>query len=119
LRDYDPASDFDLMPGRRIRTFIKPSIYKIVKIAELEELNLRFAPYLYQHNDSPRHRQVISEAPGHASVAFTMDVYSHIIKGMQEDAMKLLDDVLPSGKAGFRKDNANLTPTFNITNSVA
>jgi len=26
-----------------------------------------------------------------------MDVYSHIIDGMQEDAMALLDEVLPTG----------------------
>jgi len=41
--------------------------------------------------------KVISEALGHASVAFTMDTYSHIISGMQEDMMALLDEVLPSG----------------------
>ena len=41
--------------------------------------------------------KVISEALGHSSVAFTMDVYSHIIEGMQEDAMALLDEVLPAG----------------------
>ena len=41
--------------------------------------------------------KVISEALGHASVAFTMDTYSHIIDGMQEQAMALLDDVLPEG----------------------
>jgi hypothetical protein len=40
---------------------------------------------------------VISEALRHASVAFTMDTYSHIISGMQEDAMALLDGVLSSG----------------------
>ena len=39
----------------------------------------------------------------HTSVAFTMDIYSHIIEGMQEDAMALLDEVLPAGV------NANLT----------
>jgi integrase len=43
--------------------------------------------------------KVISEALGHSSVAFTMDVYSHIISGLQEDAMALLDEVLPSGVA--------------------
>ena len=42
-------------------------------------------------------QKVISEALGHISVAFTMDVYSHIISGMQEDAMALLDGVLPEG----------------------
>ena len=41
--------------------------------------------------------QVISEALGHANVAFMMDTYSHIISGMQEDAMSLLDGVLPRG----------------------
>lgn len=29
--------------------------------------------------------------------SFTMDVYSHIIGGMQEDAMERLDGVLPVG----------------------
>lgn len=51
--------------------------------------------------------KVISEALEHASVAFTMDVYSHIISGVQEDAMELLNDVLPSGINGVRKNNAN------------
>ena len=41
--------------------------------------------------------KVISEALGHASVAFTMDTCSHIIDGLQQDAMDLLDDVLPEG----------------------
>jgi len=45
--------------------------------------------------------KVISEALGHSSVAFTMDVYSHIIEGMQQDAMMLLDRVLlPKAKNG-------------------
>jgi len=41
--------------------------------------------------------KVISEALGYASVAFTMDVYSHILSGMQEEAMALLNEVLPTG----------------------
>ncbi|MFC1934381.1 tyrosine recombinase XerC [Chloroflexota bacterium] len=43
--------------------------------------------------------KVISEALGHSSVAFTMDVYSHIIEGMQSEMMALLDEVLPYGVA--------------------
>ena len=42
-------------------------------------------------------QKVISEALGHASVAFTMDTYSHIISGIQEEAMALIDEVLSSG----------------------
>ena len=41
--------------------------------------------------------KVISEALGHSSVAFTMDVYSHIIDGMQKSAMALLDEIMPVG----------------------
>jgi hypothetical protein len=39
-----------------------------------------------------------------------MDVYSHIIEGMQEDAMALPDEVLP---AGVNKNSvAKLSPTL-------
>ncbi len=47
---------------------------------------------------------------------FTMDVYSHIIEGMQKDAMALLDEVLPAGENGtFQKNNVNLTSKVDIT----
>jgi hypothetical protein len=58
--------------------------------------------------------KVISEAMGHASVAFTMDVYSHIIEGMQSEAMAL-DEVLPQAKNGISgANNGILTPRLNI-----
>jgi hypothetical protein len=57
--------------------------------------------------------KVISEALGRSSVAFTTDVYSHIIEGMQGDATALLDEVLPSGV--FQKNNAILTSIVDIT----
>jgi len=58
------------------------------------DLRHTFASLMLLHGAKPK---VISEALGHSSVAFTMDVYSHIISGMQEDAMALLDEVLPEG----------------------
>ena len=54
--------------------------------------------------------KVISEALGHSSVAFTMDTYSHIIEGMQEDAMALLNEVLPEGVN--KNSVAKMSPTF-------
>ena len=60
--------------------------------------------------------KVISEALGHSSVAFTMDVYSHIIEGMQSDAMALLDEVLPAGVS--QKNNANLTPKSEVLETL-
>ena len=58
------------------------------------DLRHTFASLMLLRGAKPK---VISEALGHASVAFTMDTYSHIIDGMQEDAMALLDEVLPAG----------------------
>jgi len=39
-----------------------------------------------------------------------MDAYSHIIEGMQEEAMALLDEVLPAGVS--KRIDAKLTPTL-------
>lgn len=36
------------------------------------------------------HPKIVSERLGHATVAFTLDVYSHVIPGMQEDAASLV-----------------------------
>jgi len=89
----------------------------ITKKAGLEnvrfhDLRHTFASLMLLRGAKPK---VISEALGHASVAFTMDVYSHIIEGMQSDAMALLDQVLPSGVS--RKINAKLTPKVDIARS--
>jgi integrase len=75
------------------------SFAKVVEQARLEnvrfhDLRHTFASLMLLRGAKPK---VISEALGHSSVAFTMDVYSHIIDGMQEDAMALLDEVLPAG----------------------
>ena len=42
----------------------------------------------------------MSESLSQSSIVFTMDGYSHIIEGMQQDAMGLLDGVLPIAKNG-------------------
>jgi len=90
---------------------------RIVRQAALEnvrfhDLRHTFASLMLLRGVAPK---VISEALGHASVAFTMDVYSHILPGMQSDAMALLDQVLPEAKNGVaEKINANLTPLVNI-----
>ena len=68
--------------------------------ARFHDLRHTFASLMLLRGAKPK---VISEALGHASVAFTMDTYSHIIEGMQSEAMELLDGVLPAG------NNGNLT----------
>ncbi len=74
---------------------------RIIKRAGLEhvrfhDLRHTFASIMLLKGAKPK---VISEALGHASVAFTMDTYSHILSGIQEEAMALLDEVLPPGVA--------------------
>jgi integrase len=65
-----------------------------LKGVRFHDLRHTFASLMLLRGAKPK---VISEALGHSSVAFTMDTSSHIIEGMQEDAMALLDEVLPAG----------------------
>ena len=90
---------------------------KIAKRAGLENLRFHdcrhtFASLMLLRGAKPK---VISEALGHASCSFTLDTYSHIIEGMQEEAMVLLNGVLPAGVNSFGKNNTNLTPKTDIT----
>jgi len=64
------------------------------------DLRHTFASIMLLRGAKPK---VISEALGHSSVAFTMDVYSHIIGGMQEEAMALLNEVMPEGVRASRE----------------
>jgi integrase len=38
--------------------------------------------------------KVVSERLGHAAVGFTLDVYSHVLPGMQDDAARRIDAAL-------------------------
>ena len=40
------------------------------------------------------HPKIVSERLGHASVAITLDTYSHMVPGLQETAAKAFDDSL-------------------------
>jgi integrase len=75
------------------------------------DLRHTFASLMLMRGAKPK---VISEALGHASVAFTMDTYSHIISGMQEDAMALLDDVLPRGVVAASRERQTLNPASSV-----
>jgi len=40
------------------------------------------------------HPKIVSERLGHATVAFTLDTYSHVVPGLQEAAAKAFDEIL-------------------------
>ncbi len=82
----------------------------IVKRAGLEhvrfhDLRHTFASLALLRGAKPK---VISEALGHSSVAFTMDIYSHIIEGMQSEMMALLDEVLPSAVMNVKRTSTGI-----------
>ena len=56
------------------------------------------------------HPEIVSSLLGPARVGFTLGSYSHIISGMEDDALKLYGEVLPDGVV--QKNNTDLTPTF-------
>jgi len=90
-------SDIDgrpIDPSTLTHTFSRISKFAGLERVRFHDLRHTFASLALLRGAKPK---VISEALGHASVAFTMDTYSHIISGMQEDMMVLLDEVLPSG----------------------
>jgi integrase len=94
-----------LDPSMLSHEFARIAAQAGLKGVRFHDLRHTFASLMLLRGAKPK---VISEALGHSSVAFTMDVYSHIIDGMQEDAMALLDEVLPAGVS--QKNNAKLTP---------
>ena len=43
------------------------------------------------------HPKIVSEMLGHGDVAFTLTVYSHVVKGMQKGATQAIDEALGGG----------------------
>jgi len=46
------------------------------------------------------HPKVVQERLGHASIGITLDTYSHVMPGMQEEAAKKIDAGLRAALAG-------------------
>jgi len=66
-------------------------------VAELK-LSIRFHDLRHSHLShllaAGVHPKVASERAGHASVSITLDLYSHLLPGMQEDAARRIDAAL-------------------------
>ena len=46
------------------------------------------------------HPEVVSERLGHASIGITLDTYSHVMPGMQEETAEKIDAGLRKALAG-------------------
>jgi integrase len=49
------------------------------------------------------HPKVVQDRLGHSTIAITMDIYSHVLDGMQEDAAETVDAVLQAALIKRRK----------------
>jgi integrase len=78
--------------GRITRVFQRIKIdCKITKPLRLYGLRHSTATFLLQKNVNPK---VVSERLGHSTVVLTLDVYSHVLPTMQQDATEHLEDMI-------------------------
>jgi site-specific recombinase XerD len=54
------------------------------------------------------HPKVVQEILGHSEIAVTMDIYSHVLPTMQEDAMQRINEVLQGVKNSFCQNPCQL-----------
>ncbi len=78
------------------RSIIKYQFKKLLKCAGLphirfHDLRHTCATLLLGRNVNPK---IVSEMLGHASIAITLDTYSHVLPNMQNEAGKALEDAL-------------------------
>ena len=101
-----PLSEDDLVFSNPNGTAIGPGTltHNFVRIAHRAELHgVRFHDLRHTFASlmllAGIHPKIVSEMLGHSSVAFTLDVYSHVVGGLQKAAMKRLDEMLLPGLA--------------------
>ena len=77
------------------------------KIADTGLTRLRFHDLRHAHAThllaNGVHPKVASERLGHSKVGITLDLYSHVIPGMQEDAAAMVDRALAAAREKVRK----------------
>jgi integrase len=49
------------------------------------------------------HPKVVQEMLGHSSIAITLDIYSHVVPGMQDEAAHRLDAVVFGAGAPYER----------------
>jgi integrase len=78
-------------PDTITHLFAKLAEQTAAKGARFHDLRHAYATALLRGGLHPK---VVSEALGHASTAFTMDVYSHVVPSMQEQAAEAIEAAL-------------------------
>ncbi len=80
------------------------------KVSKRAGLSLRLHDLRHSHATlmlkSGIHPKIVSERLGHATIAFTLDTYSHVVPGLQEAAARVFDDNLNNAVLSGYKDEA-------------
>jgi integrase len=106
----EPTRAWEARIEQRLAALATSGEQRVLALREaMGELSIRFHDLRHSHAThllaSGVHPKIASERLGHATVALTLDTYSHVIPGMQEDAVARIDAafagaVKPSGKIG-------------------
>ena len=78
-------------PGALTRAFAKFIATSKLPRIRLHDLRHSHATQLLRQGVHPK---IVSERLGHSTISITLDTYSHVIPGMQEDAARRIDTVL-------------------------
>jgi integrase len=79
---------------------VSRAFYRLVRSLGLPGLRLHDLRHAYATTllVAGVHPKIASEALGHSSVAFTMDVYSHVLPTMQQEAAQAIQAALSGGR---------------------
>lgn len=101
LKVGEAWADLDLVFATELGAPIHPSNFARTYRAIVKRAGLPYIrPHDLRHSHATMllaagvHAKIISERLGHASVAFTMDVYSHVLPDMQREAADQLDTLI-------------------------
>ena len=95
-----------LFPWKDGQPFRPDSVTQVFRRAakKLGFTRLRFQDTRHTHASllllTGAHPKIVSERLGHASVAFTLDTYSHVLPGLQQAAADRLDQLMTGVPAG-------------------
>jgi integrase len=94
------AADEDLVCAREDGSIWNPDTFTadFAKLARKAGLKIRLHDLRHSHATQLLgqgiHPKIVSERLGHSTVGITLDIYSHVLPGMQEDAALKMDNVL-------------------------
>jgi integrase len=80
------------------RRIIKKAMLKDIRIHDLRHTHATLMPY-----KAGVHPKVVSERLGHANIDITLDIYSHVLPGLQEAAAEKFDRIF-EGEANKNSD---------------